>query len=65
MELVRAEGGGPVPFALVRRYLREMCDPRIEDWRIAESLTDLIRSGELDLADDGDGFILPISEARR
>ncbi len=61
LDLLRAEGGGPVPFALVRRYLREFCDPRIEDVRIAEALTDMIRAGDLDLADTGDGFILGVS----
>lgn len=60
-DLVRAKGGGPVPFALVRRYLREFCDPRIEDYLIAEALTDMIRSGDLDLADTGDGFIMGVS----
>lgn len=59
---IRAEG--PVTFGSVMGWVHVQHDGEHEDYQVAAALTKLIRSGEIELYDTGDAFVLPTPKER-
>lgn len=49
-------GSGPVSFASILAYVHKQFSPATQDFQVANALTDLIRSGDVALYDDGVSF---------
>lgn len=53
---IHINASGPVSFASIVRYAKLQWSETVEEFHVASTLTAMIRSGHVDLYDDGTSF---------